>query len=634
MPTYPPAVLDEIRAGVDIVDLVGRFVTLRKAGANWKGLCPFHAEKTPSFMVNPGKAIFHCFGCGVGGDAFGFVMRQDRVTFPEAVRALATRAGVVLPDDRRREPGDSGREPLYRAMALAAEFYAERLWAPGGEGAREYLERRGIAQEVARRFVLGYAPEGWETLRRVMKGEGIGEDVLLAAGLVIAREGRPGVYDRFRGRLIFAIRDLQGRVVALGGRAFGDEQPKYLNSPETPLYTKGSLLYAADLARDGMRAKNRALLVEGYVDCLMAHQHGFTETVAALGTALTAAQLHLLRRYAGEAVLFFDADAAGKKAAERAETLLDAIGTDAFWDPTSGGATWAVNRSGTFRTSESLRVRVATLPAGHDPDTFLRADGAPALEERIRAARSLVAYALEVTVGAEAASGALSRSGVLARAALTVAKATDAEEAAAVSREVALKLGLDPVHLLDEARRLQAALRGRPAPPRAGRAAAARTTPTIVERDLVALLLHVDEARSALLPLVDERDVEHGALRAVLAALVRRPDARPESLMPDLDDEAARGLLAALVVEERGPEDPAPAIRDFQRRLELKRRLRWLRETKQVIAEAQEQHGALAVDDELRLVHEHGGIVHQIAGARAQSLEARDPGGPRRSPDA
>ena len=255
MASYPPALLDEIRAGVDIVELVGRFVNLRKAGQNYKGLCPFHGEKTPSFMVNPRKGIFHCFGCGVGGDAFGFLMRQDRLKFPESVRALARQAGVALPEERGPRPAESGREELYRAMELAASFYSERLWTAGGERARTYLDERGIAPEVARRFGLGWAPEGWETLPDALESSGVGDDTLLAAGLRIARENKPGAYDRFRGRLLFPIRDLQGRVVALGGRAFGDEQPKYLNSPETPLYTKGNVLYAADLARETIRER-------------------------------------------------------------------------------------------------------------------------------------------------------------------------------------------------------------------------------------------------------------------------------------------------------------------------------------------------------------------------------------------
>src|SRR2546422_960367 len=368
MASYPQSVLDEIRAAVDIVDVVNRFVNLKKAGQNWKGLCPFHAEKSPSFMVNEKKGIFHCFGCGVGGDAFGFLMRQDKLSFPEAVRALAKQAGVALPEERG-PAGDHGREDLFRTMELAWRFYVDQLWKPAGDRAQQYLAERGIDPEVARRFGLGLAAEGWDALSSFMRSEKVTDDALVAAGLAIPREGRSGVYDRFRGRLLFAIRDLQGRVVAFGGRAFGDEQPKYLNSPETPLYVKGNLLYAADLARAAIQAKNRALLVEGYVDCLMAHQHGFTETVAALGTAFTPAQLGLLRRYCDDAVLFFDADAAGRKAAERAEELLE---------PTGASMAWAVNRTGALESSGALRLRVALLPAGHDPDPVLRTSGGAA----------------------------------------------------------------------------------------------------------------------------------------------------------------------------------------------------------------------------------------------------------------
>jgi DNA primase len=613
MPTYSPALLDDIRAGVDIVDLVGRFVNLRKAGANWKGLCPFHAEKTPSFTVNPTRGIFHCFGCGVGGDAFGFVMRQDRLSFPEAVRALATVAGVTLPEESERQPGDSTRDTLLRAMELAARFYAETLWGPGGLRARRYLEERAIDPEISRRFTLGLAPDAWDGLGSFMKSEHVDEEALVAAGLTIRRDDRSGSYDRFRGRLIFTIRDLQGRAVGFGGRAFGDEQPKYLNSPETPLYVKGSLLYAADAARESIRAKNRALIVEGYVDCLMAHQHGFTETVAALGTAFTPAQLHLLRRYTNEVVTFFDADAAGQKAAERAEALLDSMGTDAFWDPTSGGATWAINRSGTFRTSETLRVKVAMLPGGHDPDTFLRAEGAPAFGDRIASARSLIAYALEIMLGADVAAGPRARASVLARAALTIAKAADAEEAATVAREVAFRLGLDPVHLLDEARRVQAALR-RPsgaAPP------ATRRGPAAAERDLVALLLHFPEARTALLGLLDERDVEHEATRALVTALKARPGAPAEALMADLADDTTRGLLASLLVDERAAGDPSTSIQQFRERLEVRARLRRMRETSRSIAETQAATGVeTRLEDELRRLQEDGREVrwHALGG--------------------
>jgi len=608
---YSQALLDDIRAAVDIVDLVGRFVNLRKAGSHWKGLCPFHAEKTPSFTVNPQKNIFHCFGCGVGGDAFGFVMRQDRLSFPEAVRSLAKTAGIALPEERGAGSGDSGREELIRVMDLAGRFYADALWKPTGERARAYLEQRGIDSAIARRFGLGYAPEGWETLLTFMKGEKVPEEALIAAGLAVARENRAGAYDRFRGRLLFPIRDLQGRVVAFGGRGFGDEQPKYLNSPETPLYTKGNLLYAADLARTTIQSENRALLVEGYVDCIMAHQHGFTGTVAALGTAFTPAQLGLLRRYCDEVITFFDADAAGQKAAARAEELLE---------PTGRGMAWAVNRSGAFEGAGTLRVKVALLPAGHDPDTFLRSVGREGFTERIAAARSILSYALDrALVDPDGASGPRARTTAFARVALLLAKVADGDEAAALSREAATKLGVDPTQLWIEAQRLQSSLR---TPPTQAPPSAPISTPP-VERDLVTLLLHSDEARAALLGLLGEPDeLGHASLRAIVEALRRRPDAPAESLMTDLPTDEARSVLSSLLVEDRESVDARVSIGQFQRRLERSQRLRRARELTQAIAETQAKTGVAApMHAELRTLHKESAVVYEITGGVAQSLE-------------
>jgi DNA primase len=618
---YSQALLDDIRAAVDIVDLVSRFVNLRKAGSHWKGLCPFHAEKTPSFTVNPQKNIFHCFGCGVGGDAFGFVMRQDRLSFPEAVRALAKTAGIALPEERAAGGGDSGREELIRVMDLAGRFYADLLWKPAGERARAYLEQRGIDTGIARHFGLGWAPEGWETLLTFMKGEKVPEEALIAAGLAVARENRAGAYDRFRGRLLFPIRDLQGRVVAFGGRGFGDEQPKYLNSPETPLYTKGNLLYAADLARTTIQSENRALLVEGYVDCIMAHQHGFTGTVAALGTAFTPAQLALLRRYCDEVITFFDADAAGQKAAARAEELLE---------PTGRSMAWAVNRSGAFEGAGTLRVKVALLPAGHDPDTFLRSVGREGFMERIAAARSILSYALDrALVDPDGATGPRARTTAFARVALLLAKVADGDEAAALSREAATKLGVDPTQLWIEAQRLQSSLR---TPPPQAQPSAPFSTPP-VERDLVTLLLHSDEARATLLGLLAEPDeLGHASLRAIVEALRRRPDAPAESLMTDLPTDEARSVLSSLLVEDRESVDARVSIGQFQRRLERSLRLRRARELTQAIAETQAKTGVAApMHAELRTLHKESAVVYEITGGVAQSLEHGTSTSPRSS---
>ena len=615
MAGYSPTLLDEIRTGVDIVELVGRFVNLRKAGVNYKGLCPFHAEKTPSFTVNPKKGIFHCFGCGVGGDAFAFLMKQDRVSFPEAVRALAKTAGVTLPEERERDGADSGREELHRAMDLAAHFFAEGLWKPSSERPREYLAKRGIDPEVARRFGLGLSPEGWDGLLTFMRGQHVATETLESTGLVIRREGGTGVYDRFRGRLMFPIRDLQGRVVAFGGRAFGDEQPKYLNSPETAIYTKGNLLYAADIARATMRDKNRALLVEGYVDCLMAHQHGFTETVAALGTAFTPAQLGILRRYCEEVVTFFDADAAGQKAAERAAELLE---------PSEAGSAWAVNRAGAFETGGPFRLKVALLPTGYDPDTFLREHGAAGFTERIAAARSLLGYALDRTIAdPEGGTGPRARSNAFARVALMLAKVTDAEEATALSREAATKLGVDATQLWIESQKLQSALR---------KPSAVLSRPATVEREraqdraLVRLLLQHVPARATLLPITDDADLISPSLRAIVAALRARPDATAESLLVDVDD-AVRSVLTALLLEEdhRFPEDPDVSIAGFRRRLEREHHLRRQRAIAQSISDTQRRTSVLDTPvQDFQALHRESKVVYEMLGNVAQSLEPRE----------
>jgi DNA primase len=606
------AVSDQIRTQLDLVELVGRFVRLRPAGENWKGLCPFHSEKTPSFNVNPRKGIFKCFGCGVGGDAFAFIMRQDKLTFPEAVRELARMAGVAMPDEGAGPGGSSGREELFRAMALAARVYAEALWKPGGERAREYLDRRGINPELARRFGLGLAPEGWDHLRDALRGERVGDDLLVAAGLAVPRSSGSGVYDRFRGRLIFPISDLQARVVAFGGRAFGDEQPKYLNSPETPIYSKGSLLYALHAARDAMRERGRALLVEGYVDCLMAHQHGFTETVAALGTSFTAAQLALLRRFCGEVVTFFDADAAGQKAAARAEELLE---------PTAAGALWGINRSGAFDRAEGFQVRVALLADGHDPDTFLRAHGAAAFAERVGAARSILSYALDRAVAdPEGAAGPRARANAFARVALLLAKVGNADEAATLSREGAVKLGVDPTQLWIEAQRLQAALSRPPAAP-AVRPSGPPRRATTRERDLVALLLHSAQARRELLPVLDEADMTDEVLRELVRLVRREPEGDLAGRMADLTDEA-RDLLAALLMEERPLEDLDAAIRQFKTHLARLSSLKAMREGVRRLAEAQERAGVdVPVSEAYRSLYERGRLVYELSGGTPQPLD-------------
>jgi DNA primase len=580
--SFSSEILDEIRSRVDMAELVGQSVNLKRAGENYKGLCPFHTEKTPSFTVNPKRGIFHCFGCGVGGDAFGFLMRQDRLAFPEAVRALAQRAGVELPTQRTPET-DGKLEGLRKIMALAAQFYTDALWAKDGAKAQAYIESRGVDLEVARRFGLGYAPDGWNALLTHMAKEGVTEAEVVSAGLALPRQNAPGFYDRFRGRLLFPIRDLQARVVAFGGRAMAAEEPKYLNSPETPLYVKGQMLYALDVARESMRQKNRAVVVEGYLDCMMAHQHGFTETVAALGTAFTAAQLSLLRRYADEVISVFDADAAGQKATSRLEEMLSDV-----MDLRNLG--WSVARTGSFEKVGYFPIKVAVLPEGHDPDSLLRAEGAPALASRLDAARSILDFVLERALGEEDLTTPRGRSTAHGRVSLILSRVPNAEEATALAREAARKLGVDATQLWIEAQQLQGARSRKTVAAPAGAAGSAQTwpPPSLPERDLVLMLLHMEEARIGLLPYLEEVHIAHPGLRAILGALRRAPEGMaPEGLMAELPGESERSLLASLLLEQREWSDIHIQVTELQKRYDIRRRKQRIRELSSAITQAQ-----------------------------------------------
>src|ERR1051325_5546961 len=318
---FPPGFLDELRSRISLGDLVGRRVRLTRQGREHRGLCPFHNEKTPSFYIVEDKGFFHCFGCGAHGDAIGYVMRADNLDFIEAIERLAAEAGLQVPQSTPQERERAQRQKTLReALAAAAGFYEAQLWAPAGVRAREYLTGRGLDEETIRRFRLGWASEDRQALRRALSGE-YPEALLLEGGL-LRQPGRGGnPYDYFRGRVIFPIGDRAGRVIAFGGRTLGDDQPKYLNSPDTPLFEKGRVLYGWAAARanaargvDG-EAPPPAIVVEGYTDVIALHRAGFATAVAPLGTALTETQLHELWRLSPEPVLCFDGDAAGPRVA-------------------------------------------------------------------------------------------------------------------------------------------------------------------------------------------------------------------------------------------------------------------------------------------------------------------------------
>jgi len=364
------SVVDEVKQRLDIVDVISSYVSLKKAGRNFKGLCPFHAEKTPSFIVFPDTQTWHCFGaCGTGGDVFSFVMKRENLEFSEALRVLAKRAGVELAPRGPAETAEEKRKERLREINAAAAQYFHNLLLQSEEGARarEYLAGREIASETINAFQLGYALDTWEALKSHLVGRGYQGADILAAGLIVEREGG-GYYDRFRGRLIFPIRDLRGHVIGFGGRVLDDGLPKYLNSPQTPLFDKSSVLYGIDLAKGAIRRENTAVIVEGYMDVLMAHQHGIANVVASMGTALTEAQLRLLKRLTKKFTLALDADAAGDQATLRGLAVArETLDRQIVPVPTPRGL---IRYEGRL----DAEIRIITLPEGKDPDDVIRED--------------------------------------------------------------------------------------------------------------------------------------------------------------------------------------------------------------------------------------------------------------------
>jgi DNA primase len=352
----PDDVIDEVRARADIVDVIGEIVSLKKAGREYKANCPFHEERTPSFCVVPDKGFYKCFGCGKSGDVFSFVMERQGMDFIEAVKYVAGRSGVEVREVKRDEAEEDPNRPFFEMNAFAGGWFRERLLdEAGGAGARAYLEGRGITPEVAERFGLGFAPDEWRELREASAKHGFDDQMMLSLGLLKQSERSKEPYDGFRSRIIFPIEGLSGKVIAFGGRIFGDEgkdSPKYINSPETPIYQKGQNLYGLSWAKNNIRREEAAMVVEGYMDVVSLAAAGFETVVAPLGTALTPEQAKLLSRYCTRVLLLFDSDAAGLKATFRAgDVLLEA----------------------------GMHPAVVTLPPGEDPDTLVRSSGPEAL---------------------------------------------------------------------------------------------------------------------------------------------------------------------------------------------------------------------------------------------------------------
>ncbi len=536
---FPDSFVEEVRRAADIVRVISEQVALKKLGTSWKGLCPFHQEKTPSFNVRQEPAVFHCFGCGEGGDVFKFLMLRERVSFPEAVETLARRFGVPVPQGRF-EPGPDRkeREAMLALMEAAAQHFTRTLWSASGTKAREYLLGRGFEKETLERIRAGAARDSWDDLLTALRAKH-SPALLAKAGLVLERQGKDGHYDRFRDRAVFPILNETGQVVAFGARALDGGEPKYLNSPETPVYSKGRILYGLSWARETITREKRAVLMEGYLDVARAIEHGITAAVATCGTALTSQHGRILHRFVETVVLNFDQDEAGQKAARKSlEVLLD----------------------------EGLRVQIVELPEGHDPDTYLKAEGAKAYEGRLAEAPEAVEWLMRRAEQAHDLRSPAGKAGFFADVIPSLVHTGNAVERSAWLGRIVERGGLDPGAAREELRR---ALRGRQkadspvaeAAARGAQAAPKAASLLAAERLLLALVAQGAAGVEAALDRLEEADfagLRAGALLRAAQKVARRdPRVTLAAVEAELEDEGQRRLLSEIAVTAAPPEGVA-----------------------------------------------------------------------------
>lgn len=570
----PDETIQDVLDRVEIVDIIGDYVTLTQRGANAKGLCPFHQEKTPSFTVSPSKGIFYCFGCQASGNAVKFLMTSENLTFPEAIRMLADRYGIRIPEGREAQP-DSEFQQLQRLHQAAMGFFLERLAKdPAAQAVRDYCRSRQLSREVVERFALGYAPNSWEALGREMQRQGFVQELLVRSGLVVARDHRPGVYDRFRHRLMFPIFDRQGRPIAFGVRLLdgGDahQAPKYLNSPETPIFQKNRTLYGFHLAKQAVRQHGLMVIVEGYTDVIACHRQGVSHVVGTLGTALTATHAEMLKGLTKDVVLVFDGDTAGGKAAER--------GIGLFLDA-------------------GVRVRVVTLPEGEDPDSFLRQHSGEAFLQRVAESQSFLEFLLARMRRYSDLRTPTGRADCVARLIPLLKKIDSEVERWGYMAQLAEQLGMPPEVLEREMQpassqrpqasshtsfyRSKSAAGRRSNPPASGQAVrrASLSTPgPQEERLLVQELCHDLSALAGVQRQIPPEALQDAHLRTIYAALLQHAAQWQDTAFPQIlqvvTEPVQEQILTKMAMEPRNPNPEAreQALHDCLMRIQKRHR--------------------------------------------------------------
>ncbi len=582
----PEETIREIRETCSIVEVISQYVSLKKVGRNHKGLCPFHNEKTPSFVVSEDKNFFHCFGCGASGDVFSFLMKHDGLNFQEAVKILADRTGVVVPQkplSPREKKQKSEREKLFEINETAAQLYHERLLDDRRAAeARRYLQNRGISRETIEAFRLGFAPNSWETIAGSLENDARALQLALKAGLIISKKSGQ-YYDRFRNRIMFPIFNVSRRIIGFGGRIIGSGEPKYLNSPESAVFSKRHNLYGLHAAGEAVRREGAAILVEGYFDVLTMYQNGLKNTVAALGTSLTEQQAGILRRYTPDIVAVFDADSAGEKAMIRSLEPFQ---------------------------KQGVAARLVMLPEGDDPDSYVRRHGAGAFSERIEKAGLLFDYVIESVLQRHDLTSPEGIVSACREIAPLLKNIEDTFKRELYVQKLSQRLGVRETRLLDI---LADKNKGVPAPTEKNTVSLKNAEHTIVQ-----LLI----AKPALLQAIDAdeliNDFSSSDLSAIVAALreMHRQTGVIDipGLVEKLSDNTQRQLVAQLSVQEEFPEETVnKAFEDCVRDIRLKKTDRKLNKVSALLKQAEATKNN---DLSLRYLREKQSLLREQKGIR------------------
>jgi DNA primase len=596
---YPDAVIADLLDRSNIVELVGSYVPLTRAGSKFKANCPFHPEKTASFIVSADKQIYHCFGCGVGGNAISFIMAYERVDFLDALETLARRCGITLPEPERSS-FDRSRDDISKNIAGVNEkacacYHANLLNSKKALTARAYLAKRGIPKETAQKFRLGFATPEWDALISNLKNQGINLGLMEKSGLVVAKESG-GYYDRFRNRIIFPIIDIKDRVIAFGARVLGDELPKYINSPETPLYIKGKHLFGLNIAKEEIRKLDAVIIVEGYLDMIVPFEAGIKNIAASLGTALTVDQIRLIKRFTQNIVMLYDADLAGQLATLRALELL---------------------------IEEDLNVKIARLPEGEDPDTFVRRRGADAFRDMIAQAKPLFDFKFDFLLSRHESASLAGKEKIVKEILPTVKKFPSHIVRSEYIRLIAGTLSLDERALWEDFKDIQEAATSDEAAEHESAAVShykLREIP-ITERMLVKLMLDEMHLIDKLRSVIDPSDFMEEKLRKIVRFIFdffcQGKECKPGVLMNYLDDEEAIGLIAELAaLDIHDCPNKEKLISDCVGRLKRDKILYRCQELHKEIQIAQNSGDALNME---KLISEYNHLIKQRSMAHGEA---------------